>query len=261
MMIFGKLVAGLLGLITAGPIGLVIGLVLGHFFDRGLSHNLRVVNPETIGRIQASFFETTFLLLGYIAKADGRVSEQEVAHTETIFVEMGLGATQRREAIDLFRRGSAQSFHPATTVTAFAEVCGPQRQLQQAMLVFLISLAMADGRLDGAEHDALRQIASLMGFGAGPLEELLRMARAQEQFHSHRSAGREGGSLADAYQALGVDRSASDQDIKRAYRKLMSANHPDKLIAQGLPEDMIRLATEKSQEIQAAYDRVKSSRG
>mgnify|MGYP001828919509 CR=1 FL=1 len=258
-MIFGKLVAGLLGWITAGPIGLLAGLTLGHFFDRGLGGALKVSSPENLARIQRSFFDTTFLLLGHLAKADGRVSEEEIAHTQSIFHEMGLSSEQRRRAIELFQHGAGSSFHVGPTITAFVDVCGPQRQLQQALLVSLITLAMSDDKLDESELNALRQIASLMGFGRTPLEQLLRMAQAQEQFHSGRQAPG-GPSLADAYTALGVDASVSDAELKRAYRKLMSANHPDKLIAQGVPEDMVKLATEKSQEIQSAYEQIRKSR-
>ena len=92
------------------------------------------------------------------------------------------------------------------------------------------------------------------------------MARAQGQFHQGgERAGARGASAAldidAAYAALGVDSSVSDRELKRAYRKRMSENHPDKLIARGVPEDMVRLATERSQEIQSAYEQVRRQRG
>jgi DnaJ like chaperone protein len=88
------------------------------------------------------------------------------------------------------------------------------------------------------------------------------MAQAQEHFHGEQGfSPQPGTSLEDAYDALGVTPEVGDKDLKRAYRKLMSENHPDKLIAQGVPEDMVKLATERSQEIQAAYEMVRKARG
>jgi DnaJ like chaperone protein len=130
------------------------------------------------------------------------------------------------------------------------------------MLLFLISLALADQVIEPAEHAALVRIATLMGLGVPQLEQLLRMAQAQEHFHGKAGyAAQPGTSLEDAYEALGVKSRVNDRDLKRAYRKLMSENHPDKLIAQGVPEDMVKLATERSQEIQAAYEMIRKNRG
>ena len=101
-----------------------------------------------------------------------------------------------------------------------------------------------------------------MGFGEAQLTQLLRMAQAPEHVHGRASSSASSGiSLRDAYTALGVDERVSDKDLKRAYRKLMSQNHPDKLIARGVPEDMIKIATGKSQEIQSAYEMIRKHRG
>jgi DnaJ like chaperone protein len=260
-MIYGKLVAGFIGLLLGGIFGLILGLFVGHAFDRGLLRTLQFASPENIARIQASFFDTTFALLGHLAKADGRISQQEIDHTEQIFTQMQLTPEQREKAITRFRQGADANFSVEQTVADFLAVCGTQKQLQQTMLLFLVSMALADHQIEPAEKEGLQRIAGLMGYGAAQLEQLLRMAQAQGQFHGQSSYGAQPGtSLDDAYAALGVSASVSDKDLKRAYRKLMSENHPDKLIAKGVPEDMIKIATEKSQEIQAAYEMVRKSR-
>ena len=173
-----------------------------------------------------------------------------------------MSAAQRQRGIDLFRQGSASDFQVEPAVSAFVQTCGPQRQLQQTLMLFLITMALADHKIDPAEHDALARIATLMGLGLAQLEQLLRMAQAQEHFHGKGGyTAQPGTSLEDAYAALGITAGVSDKDLKRAYRKLMSEHHPDKLIAKGVPEDMIKLATERSQEIQAAYEMIRKSRG
>jgi len=260
-MFFGKVIGGLIGLLVAGVIGLVLGVVVGHAFDRGLVTALKFGSPGNIERIKSSFFETTFLLSGYIAKADGRVSEQEIQHTEQMFLQMSLDAVQRTRAIELFRSGAAAEFKVEVAISDFLRTCGHQQQLQQTMLLYLISLAMADHRMEPGEQAALERIAVLMGLGVNRLAELLHMARAQEQFHGQDGFSAQPGTrLEDAYAALGVPKSASDRELKQAYRRLISENHPDKLIAKGVPEDMVKLATERAQEIQAAYDMIKKTR-
>ena len=261
-MFYGKLIGGLLGLLVGGIIGLIIGLLVGHAFDRGLLKALRTISPENLQRIRDSFFETTFLLSGYLAKSDGHISQQEVDHTEMVIAQMGLGAEQRKRAIDLFRRGAAPDFQVEAAVAGFLQTCGPQRQLQKTLLLFLISLALADHRIDPAEKAALQRVAGLLGIAEAQLEQLLRMAQAQDHFHGAGGyTAQPGTSLDDAYAALGVSSSVSDKELKQAYRRLMSENHPDKLIARGVPDEMVKLATERSQEIQAAYEMVRKHRG
>lgn len=262
-MFYGKLVAGAIGLIVAGPLGLLIGLLIGHAFDRGLMRTLQAGSPDQIARIQRSFFDTCFLLLGHVAKADGRVSEQEVEHTETLFRQMGLSGDQRDQAIRLFKQGTASDFDPEPVIAEFLKVCQGQRRLRQTLLLFLISLALADHRLESAERAVLGRLAGLLGYSEAQLDQLLNMARAQEHFHGQQgeSAVQSGTRLEDAYAALGVSSDVDDRQLKRTYRKLMSEHHPDKLIARGIPEDMLKVATERAQEIQGAYDMIRKSRG
>jgi DnaJ like chaperone protein len=260
-MIFGKVIGGLIGLLVGQIPGLILGVLIGHAFDRALGNALRFGAPENIERIKTSFFETTFLLLGFLAKVDGRISKPEIDHTEQIIAQMGLGAQQRQRAIELFHRGSASGFAVESAIAAFIQTCGPQRQLQHTLLLFLISLAQADRGMEPSEHAALVRIASLMGLAAAQLEQLLRMARAQENFRGRGHATAPHATrLDDAYAALGIDRRATDKDVKRAYRSRMSENHPDKLIAKGVPQEMVKLATARTQEIQAAYEAIKKTR-
>jgi DnaJ like chaperone protein len=259
-MFFGKVIGGLIGLSTGGILGLIFGVFIGHMFDRGLNNALHAGSPENVERVKNSFFETTFLLAGYLAKIDGQVSRSEIDLTENFIAQMGLSGDQRERAIELFRQGAVVGFDIEPVVTDFLKICGPRRKLQQTLLVFLIALATVDKGIEPSEHAALIRIASLMGLSAAQLELMLRMARAQEHFQQDGSVPASEHSLEDAYSALGVSKNIGDKDLKRAYRKLMSQNHPDKLIAKGVPENMIKVATARSQDIQAAYEMIKKTR-
>ncbi|MEM0955576.1 MAG: co-chaperone DjlA [Pseudomonadota bacterium] len=260
---FGKLIGGVFGFLLAGFVGMAVGVLVGHFFDRGLSHTLSFATPSRLARARETFFEVSFELLGYLAKSDGRVSEAEVAQTEALMQRLGIAGQRREAAIMRFKTGASGSFDVALSVARFQQDCAGPRQVSETLLALLIGMAYADGAVHANERSALFEIARMLGLAEADFQRLLDMAKAQAQFHAHSGEGQvvtPSNRLAEAYAALGVSPECSDSDVKRAYRKLMSQHHPDKLTAQGVPEDMMKAATEKAQDIQAAYELIKQQR-
>ncbi|WP_251358177.1 co-chaperone DjlA [Kangiella sp. TOML190] len=260
----GKLIGGLLGyLFTRGPIGALIGAFLGHQFDKRTEEMKERLDPAAHERIQATFFTATFSIMGHIAKADGRVSENEIAHAENVMSRMGLDEAARKYAIDLFKQGKEPHFDFDSTMAQFKSQVGRQRNLLQMFLEIQISMAMADGDVDQQEQTILRQIGQKLGFASFVIDQLIKMVQAQQRFYEHSQhqsgqgtagAGYNAPSIEQAYQVLGVSAGDDKATVKKAYRRLMSQHHPDKLVSKGLPESMIKIATEKTQEIKSAYE-------
>jgi DnaJ like chaperone protein len=261
----------------------IAGFFLGSYISFKLSGGL-IGNLSGFGNVggisglktqrQAVFFKTVFTLMGKLAKADGRVSEQEIAHVEKFMTQLGMTSKHRKEAIAHFKTGSAASFAIDPLIQEFNAVAMQSSNLKQLVIVYLVGVAMADGKMHPNEITLLSEIAQKMGYSPQAFEQLLAMLQGQGHFSGgayhqggNYGAGQGAGgytsanALASAYQALGVKESDSDAEIKRAYRRLIREFHPDKLMGQGVPEDMIKVATERSQEIQAAYDLIKKTRG
>lgn len=275
----GKIIGGVVGFLTFGPVGVVLGVLAGHFFDVGRSRLDNRFDPEVRAQVEQAFFRALFPVLGYLAKADGRVSEEEVKSTEELIARMGLDAATRAEAIRLFGEGKDDGFDVRASLADFQSVSQGHNDVKRIFIVYLITLALADGTLDASEEKVLQDVAEQIDFSKFAFNQLIGMVRAQMAFREQRAnqnsgysyyrdshSGNNQGYYADknelqlAYQALGTEASVSDTEIKKAYRKLMSENHPDKLSGQGVPEEMIKLATERSQEIQTAYELIKKQR-
>ena len=265
-MIFGKIIGGFIGLSSAGFFGAIIGVLAGHFFDKGIAQAMGFDYGADRAKLQRLFFETTFKIMGHLAKVDGRISEEEVHQAEALMARLGLTAEHRQEAIALFKLGSQNDFQLEPVIASFIANGGRRHNLPILLLEFLFSIAMADGEMHQAEKEILSKTAGYLGIGSRQFEQLLAMLMAQQSFtggHYQQQGQRQtsANELDKAYKALGVSSADSDRDIKKAYRKLMSQHHPDKLVAQGVPEAMMKVATEKAQEIQAAYDLIKKARG
>lgn len=259
-----KIIVALAGYYFFGFFGALIGYFVGGSIDRARNYGVGGVNPLGAGQRQAVFFETVFTLMGKLAKADGVITKDEIDHVEQFIKKMGLTTEHREQAIAQFKRGAAADFDITVTLNTFMSACGQTLNLKQMLVVYLIVMAVADGVLDKAEVALLEQVAFRLGYSHTQFQQLLEMVLNQSHFSSGAGGSGQASSthaLADAYKAIGVTENNTDQEIKRAYRKLMSQYHPDKLMGQGLPEDMIAVATEKAKEIQIAYDLIKERRG
>ncbi len=256
-----------------------LGLLVGGFISFKLSGGLigQLSGFGNVGGItgiktekQSVFFKTAFSLMGTLAKADGRVSEQEIKHVENFMTQLNMSATHRKQAINHFKEGSKSDFKVEPLLQKFNQVTATSPNLKQMLMVYLFRVALADGQLHPKELELLREVASQVGYSEQAFEQFMAMLQGQDQFagggyHQGRSAGMGGytsaSAIDSAYQALGVSKDDSDAEIKKSYRRLVREYHPDKLMGQGLPEAMIKEATERSQEIQTAYDLIKKSRG
>lgn len=260
---WGKLAGGAFGFLLGGPLGAVLGIALGHQVDRGYRSLLEepLLPHGDQQRVQMTFFTATFSVMGHIAKADGRVSEREIEAAKGIMAHMQLSAEQRAAAIGLFQQGKQPDFPLDDALAQLKQECRRRLNLIQMFLEIQILTALADGDLHAAERDVLLHICERLDYPRARFDQLVAMLMAQQRFHGGGQAARAGGSdLRAAYGVLGIDSDADDNTVKKAYRRLISQHHPDKLVAKGLPEEMMQLAKEKTQEIRAAYETIQRSR-
>ena len=256
---WGKIIGGAFGFMLGGPLGALLGAALGHNFEKGitLTDEMGGLAYGDQERVQAAFFAATFSIMGHIAKADGKVSPAEIANAEAIMARMQLDKSQRDAAIKLFNEGKADDFPLDDVLAQFRRECHRRINLIQMFLEIQISTALADQKLHAAEKNILYTIADGLGFSRDQLDHLFHLAGGAGGGAAPKTAK---AALNEAYEILGVSANASDADIKKAYRRLMNQHHPDKLVSKGLPEEMMKLATEKTQQIKEAYELIKKSR-
>ncbi|MGV3591780.1 MAG: co-chaperone DjlA [Gammaproteobacteria bacterium] len=257
---WGKLIGGTFGFMLGGPLGAILGASLGHNFDRGLNsldgqEQLGFIDVE---KVQSAFFTATFSMMGHLAKSDGRITQAEIAVAESVMRQMQLSAQQKKVAIALFEKGKQGDFPARAALQQLREECHFRRNLLQMFIEILIVTALADGDLQPEERQVLDMAATGVGFSPQEFQSILRRLQASRQMHGQQESA--SSRLDKAYQTLGVSSSASEDEVKRAYRRVMNQHHPDKLVAKGLPQEMMDLANQKTQEIKAAYELIRNSR-
>lgn len=268
----GKVVGAALGLATGlGPVGAAIGLIIGHAYDERMAAGDDDEAPSDPAVVRAVFFRNAFRVMGFVAKADGRVSEREIAAAREIFRQFRLDESQTRQAIDLFTQGKSAGFELEAALAELRSACGRRHDLLRVFVEVQLRAALLGNDMQGGTRALLGRIAQRLGVSGlefAHLEALLRL-----QGYGARQAGAGAGwggaapprpreePLSEAYEVLEVSPQATDAEVKRAYRRQMSQNHPDKLVSRGLPESMMEMAKQKTQTIQRAYERVRVARG
>lgn len=263
----GKFLGGTFGFLMGGPLGAILGASIGHQFDSGLDGITDAermnFNPGDQQRVQTAFFTATFSVMGHIAKADGQVSKSEIELAKRVMDEMMLAKEMRQTAINLFEQGKAEDFPLDDVLHQFRKECHRRRSLIQMFLEIQIQAALADGILDNQEETLLLHICGQIGVSRFDFQRIKIQLQAQSRFHQqgrHAPNRPQQPNLEDAYAVLGIDKSASDSEVKKAYRRLMSQHHPDKLVAKGLPESMMTIAKQKTQQTRKAYETIRDFR-
>jgi DnaJ like chaperone protein len=248
MTIWGKILGGAAGFAVGGPLGMIIGAAAGHAVDRMYKEKPGEGGPDEgarpDGTKQIAFTIGVIVLGAKMAKADGRVTRDEIRAFKQIF---HVPPEEEKNVGRIFNqaRRDAQGFEPYAR--QLAKLFQHEPAVLEKLLSGLFHIARADGHVAESELAYLKSISDIFGFDARTWESI--------------RAGNMGNGKEDPYHILGVEASASDAEIKAVHRKLVLENHPDRLIAQGVPEEFVDLADDRLAAINAAYDEIRERRG
>jgi DnaJ like chaperone protein len=231
MSIWGKVGGAGAGFLMGGPIGALVGAVAGHFnFDRE-------ADPGIV------FTIAVIALAGKMAKADGAVSDAELDAFARVFRVPPQEEANVRRIFNLARQDVA-GYESYAQQIARLYVGNPA--VLEDVLDGLFEIAKADGVLHPAEAAFLERVADIFGFAPNEYRRIRASHFAPE--------------LTDPYVILGVSYVASDEEIKQTYRRLVRENHPDSLMARGVPAEFVKLANDKLAAINSAYEAIQKER-
>ncbi len=242
------IIGGGIGAMIAGPFGAMIGAAIGANMGGNATPQGSRIGFSDAQRKQALFFTAAFSMIGKLAKADGRVCEDEIAAIHRISREaLGLDAQTRKFAINIFNQAKESTESFASYARQFGDLFGQEPQLCNFMMSFLFEVAMADGQLHPGEEQMLLEA-----------KQAFRLHDSVYQSMRSRYTGTTTGSqsLAKHYEVLGLSQGASKAEVKKAYRQKVTEYHPDKIEGKGLPPEFIKFANDKVAEINGSYDAV-----
>ena len=244
----GKIVGGTLGFAIGGPLGAIAGAAFGHVFDRSNEayYGQESLQPLPGEEAQFTFFVAAFSMLAKLTQVDGRVTSQEVDTINRYMMEdLHLDPEGRMVATNIFNAAmnSPNSFEDFAR--QFYGQFYNQPQILDMMLDILFRVSVADGSMNAKEEVLLKNAARIFNFSDRTFDAIkARYVQTSDKY----------------YAVLGLDQSATDEQIKKQYRKLVMEYHPDRIISKGLPEEFTQLANEKFREIQEAYEILRKER-
>ncbi|MFT5139838.1 MAG: DnaJ like chaperone protein [Lysobacterales bacterium] len=252
---WGKIIGAFLGLMRGGLSGAILGAFIGHMADRFFS-GLSGGNGT-----RQVFFKALFSTLGHINKADGRVTPAEIAAAQELMLRLQLNAEEKKRAIAYFELGKSVSFQLEQALRPFAQHTMLRHDLRQMFIEILLDGASADGTISAVEQAVLARVCSTLHIPAELFSAMLNARRSDNGGYSRQQSPNRKLPIQQAYATLGIKGSATDAEVKKAYRKLVSQYHPDKLVSRGLPDEMMEKAKTRVREINGAYDQIKQTRG
>ena len=266
----GKALGALVGGVTAGPVGILFGAFIGHLFDaqaetgfgaRQDNDEDDAVAAQLSGMgLQEAFFRATFQVMGHMAKADGRVSENEIRAARAIMAEFRLGDREVEFAIQLFTQGKEKEFPLEPTLRQLRRKLADRPDVLRMFIQIQLQTALWSGSFTPAARTVMARVAASLGVSPYEVVQMEALLRMQQSSRQPPEARPRVDKVAQAYEVLGVTREASDAEVTKAYRRLMNQNHPDKLVARGLPESMMKVAEEKTRQVRGAYEVLRDAR-
>ena len=254
MAVFGKIIGTSLGFVFGGPLGALLGVALGHQFDR----RSRRPGPPVQARSRARIFESPHaqremafaaafaILLGKLCHADGHVSKDE----RDFLRRLNLSGAGEAEFLAVFNAAQQDSLGPEPYARQLVDIFGRSSAALEKLLETLIFVAAIDGVYHPAEREFIHRVTDIFGIAGHRLDHLEALAIPAQTTE-----------LAEAYQVLGVEPSASNKEIRQAYRAIVRENHPDFATAQGMPDDFVEVCNQILAKSNAAYDIIKVERG
>ncbi len=258
----GKAVGGAIGLLAGGPIGAAIGLFLGHQFDEQSSRAEAPRFADNLATVGETFFRSTFRVMGHLAKADGRVSEREIAAARSVMSDLRLNPLQVRAAVDHFTLGKRPDFNLAAEMTTLAKVCEGRPELPRIFVDIQVRAALTGNNMEGPVRELIKRVAARLDLSMLELAHIETVARIRAGSFRRETQRADGAlQLEEAYRVLETSAAASNEEVVKAYRRQLSRHHPDKLKANGLPDSMIEHAKQRTQQIIEAYELIRERRG
>jgi len=259
---WGKIIGTLAGAATLKPWFVLLGLGVGHWFDSRFAAGYRRFEQQgaSIGRLPDEYLRPLFQTIGHMAKSDGRVSEAEIRAARSIMHRLGLGPAQVRHAINWFDEGKHERFPLQQTVRHLRRIAARRPELRQLFVRLVLEVVLAKDRMSQKERALIWTICTEFDIGRVELAQLEAMIRAQKGFKHSPAGDADAKRVRKAYATLGIDKSATNDEVIKAYRRAINKSHPDKIASDNPDEAAITAAEKRTREVRAAYEMLKSRR-